>query len=62
MTPRGHSNVDDWDGVYIDDPELGKVKIPISGGASVYTVKDLPPLYLSREEWEKIGKKAGWVK
>ena len=39
-----------------------RVIIPIEGGASVYTVKDLPPLALSKEEWLTIGRKTGWIK
>jgi hypothetical protein len=36
--------------------------IPLIGGADVYTVKELPPLALSKEEWEIIGRKMGWLK
>lgn len=37
-----------------------KACIPIEGGASPYTVKELPPLALDREEWETIGARMGW--
>jgi len=38
-----------------------RVMIPIQGGASVSSVKELPPLALSKAEWLDIGKRAGWV-
>lgn len=59
--PRGHSNA------YTNKTEPhptapDKAFIPIVGGASPYTVKDLPPLALSREEWQEIGERMGWAK
>ena len=58
--PRGHSNA------HVEQTEPyptmpHKASIPIEGGATVYTVKDLPPLALDREEWETIGRKMGWL-
>lgn len=59
--PRGHSNVKaEETQPYPTMPE--KASIPISGGATVYTVKELPPLALSREEWQEIGERMGWAK
>lgn len=56
---RGHSNVnaaktEPWP----DNPE--KARIPLEGGASVYTVRELPPLALGKSEWEEIGRRMGW--
>lgn len=57
--PRGHSNVKlelvkPWPG----DEE--KAQVPLIGGATVNTTRDLPALALSRDEWEAIGKAMGW--
>lgn len=58
--PRGHSNV------HVDQTErygdTDRAMIPIESGATVYTVKPLPPLSLSREEWQEIGERMGWAK
>jgi predicted methyltransferase len=58
---RGHSNVYNLSEIkpYPTNPD--KISIPIQGGASVYTVKNLPDLALDKEEWLEIGKKAGWI-
>lgn len=57
---RGHSNAYvDRTAPYPTNPE--KARIPIEGGADVYTVKELPPLALARDEWETIGRKMGWL-
>lgn len=58
--PRGHSNA------YVDrtkpHPNVpDKAMIPIVGGAQVHTVRDLPPLALSREEWKEIGERMKWT-
>lgn len=58
--PRGHSNA------HVDQTEPhptapDKASIPIEGGATVYTVKDLPPLALSRDEWQEIGERMRWI-
>jgi hypothetical protein len=65
-TPRGHSNV------YADetkpeqtepgDPFAPKAIVPIVGGANLETCRGLPSLYLSKAEWEIIGRKMGWIK
>jgi hypothetical protein len=61
MSKRGHSNVHaDQTTTYPTTPD--RALIPIEGGASVSTVKELPPLSLSREEWETIGERTGWLK
>lgn len=57
--PRGHSNA------YADEaepwPDLPeKARVPLSGGSRVDTCRALPPLALSREEWEEIGVRMGW--
>lgn len=36
-------------------------RIPLEGGAGVYTVRELPPLALTREEWETIGRRMSWL-
>lgn len=59
--PRGHSNA------YVNQTEPhphvpDKAMIPIAGGSRVDTVRDLPPLALSREEWQEIGERMGWAK
>lgn len=58
---RGHSNVHHLDEMkpYPTNPD--RWSIPVQGGASVYTVKDLPDLALSKEEWLEIGRRAGWI-
>ena len=58
---RGHSNVTRlYDAKPLPtNPE--RFMIPIIGGAQVYSVKELPPLALSKEEWLEIGKRAGWI-
>jgi len=58
---RGHSNVSNFREIKPYPTNPTKISIPISGGASVYKVKPLPPLSLNKEEWEKIGVIAGWV-
>ncbi len=55
---RGHSNVYTKE---ITRQPNGKARIPISGGASVHGVKELPPLALDQEEWQEIGEAMGWI-
>lgn len=58
--PRGHSNLYPDETVPCDTcPE--KASIPMVGGAYVWSCKPLPPLALSREEWEEIGRRMGWI-
>jgi len=45
---------------YATNPD--RWSIPMQGGASVYTVKNLPDLALSKKEWLEIGERAGWTK
>jgi hypothetical protein len=57
---RGHSNVHaEQTKPYPTNPE--KALIPIEGGAEVHSVKRLPPLALTKKEWETIGCKMGWI-
>ena len=59
--PRGHSNVyADETEPYPTHPE--KACVPLIGGSRVDTCRPLPPLALSREEWEEIGRRMGWLK
>lgn len=58
---RGHSNVYDLENMHPYNTNPDRQSIPIQGGASVYTVKNLPDLALSKEEWLEIGKRAGWL-
>lgn len=58
--PRGHSSAyPQLTEPYPTNPE--RASIPIEGGASVHTVKPLPALSLSFEEWETIGRKMNWI-
>jgi hypothetical protein len=59
--PRGHSNVRVSGISRYSETSNDMAKIPIEGGADVYSVKPLPPLALARVEWEKIGQAMGWV-
>ena len=57
---RGHSNV------YVERieryPTSKEVaKLPLYGGATVQTCKELPPLAMDKEDWEKIGRYMGWL-
>jgi len=58
---RGHSNIYNTQEIkpYPSNPD--RISIPIQGGATVMSVKELPPLSLSKHEWEEIGKQAGWI-
>ncbi len=58
----GHSNVHSLHKIkpYPTNPD--RFSIPIQGGATVTSVKDLPPLALSEQEWREIGSRAGWLK
>jgi len=63
---RGHSNVVRLEEVapyhvppYSPNPD--RALIPIVGGADVSTVRELPPLALAKDEWERIGRKMGWA-
>jgi hypothetical protein len=60
MSKRGHSNAfahltEQWP----NNPD--KAKIPMEGGSTVFTVKELPPLALGKEEWREIGKQMDWM-
>ena len=55
---RGHSNVYNLSGMKPYETNPDSWSIPIQGGASVYTVKNLPDLALDKEEWLEIGKNA----
>jgi hypothetical protein len=62
-SPRGHSNVhaEQTTAWVRSDGNPLRARIPISGGATVYSVKDLPPLALSRDEWLEIGRRMEWI-
>lgn len=61
---RGHSNVRaektcSWE--TIDKKvDAGIARIPLDGGSSPSTCKELPPLALREEEWQEIGRRMGW--
>lgn len=59
--PKGHSNVAAEETRPWPDLPM-KARIPLVGGAHVFTVKSLPPLALSEEEWRTIGRAMGWLK
>jgi hypothetical protein len=61
---RGHSNVksektEPWND---KDTEPGIAKIPLGGGATIQTFRELPPLALRKEEWQEIGYRMGWLR
>ncbi|MFA5307433.1 MAG: hypothetical protein WC365_08350 [Candidatus Babeliales bacterium] len=58
---KGHSNVCNLETMHPYPTNPNRWCIPIEGGSSVYTVKNLPDLALSKNEWFEIGKKAGWI-
>ncbi len=60
MPPRGHSNAH-VEQTRIHPTNSDRSLTPISGGASVATVRPLPPLSLDRDEWLTIGQKMGWL-
>lgn len=58
--PRGHSNVYANETTQWPHPAEDKACVPLVGGARLETCRPLPPLALSREEWEEIGIRMGW--
>lgn len=59
MTKRGHSNA------HVEQAEVhGTVTdaaiIPLEGGATVYTVKELPSLVMRKSEWRTLGDRMNW--
>jgi hypothetical protein len=58
---RGHSNVTNLSEMeqYPTNPD--RWSIQIQGGSTISSVKNLPNLALSKEEWLEIGKRAGWI-
>ena len=56
---RGHSNVTFGDKDYYRH-KSGCLMIRLVGGASFDKCKELPPLAIHRDDWEKIGKIMGW--
>lgn len=59
---KGHSNVTRLEEMkpYLTNPD--RWCIHIEGGSSVYSVRDLPDLALSKDEWLEIGQRARWLK
>ena len=57
--PRGHSNARVTE-LTTHPTATHKAMIPIEGGADVYSVKNLPPLALDRNEWKTIGDRMNW--
>jgi len=58
---RGHSNVIVKELSLWDTPP-DCAKLPLRGGATVSTCKELPPLALHKHEWEEIGRIMCWLK
>lgn len=56
--PRGHSNIK-TESLRAND-RTGAAMIPLEGGATVNSVRSLPPLALRREEWKTIGDRMNW--
>jgi len=59
---RGHSNLHIDEIKRHENKEIDAAMIPIEGGASLHTVRPLPPLALRKEEWRKIGDRMDWWK
>lgn len=55
---RGHSNVRLEN--LTTNKNTGAAMIQIEGGATLSTVRELPPLALRREEWKQIGDRMNW--
>jgi len=60
MSAKGHSNVRLEE--FTTPPHCPeKALIGLVGGATLQTCRPLPPLALTRQEWEEIGRKMGWL-
>ena len=60
--PKGHSNVAEPRNAHQwPDAPTGVARVRITGGATVETVRPLPPLALRKDEWEKIGTAMKWT-
>lgn len=60
--PRGHSNAITRLAVEWEEGDNTRAYIPLEGGATLETVRALPPLCLTVTEWEHIGTRLGWLK
>ena len=67
--PRGHSNCYPEETVvyeWRDGKDSGVIpdvaSVPLIGGSAPGSCKALPPLALTRAEWEEIGLCMGWIK
>jgi hypothetical protein len=62
---RGHSNVREHETVEWCKKDKavtpGVARIPLNGGGTVQTWRELPPLALRVEEWQEIGRRMGWL-
>jgi hypothetical protein len=63
---RGHSNLraeqtEAWSNDLKIPNAPDVARIPLEGGAGVYTVRELPPLALRKSEWEEIGRRMNWL-
>lgn len=59
MATRGHSNIQ-LEGIRQHERVDDAAMIPITGGATLRTVRPLPTLALRREEWKQIGDRMNW--
>jgi hypothetical protein len=57
---KGHSNVREADTEPYSEGLPHVASIPLIGGASPDTTRELPPLALRIGEWKTIGLKMGW--
>jgi len=58
---KGHSNVDAKRTTTWPNADHACAAIPLCGGASYSSYKELPPLALHKDEWEEIGIRMGWM-
>jgi len=57
---RGHSNI--YQGSARPyGPDCNRARVSMMGGGKVDTVKRLPDLSLSKEDWLQIGRAMGWT-
>lgn len=59
--PKGHSNVIWEQAKPLEVDPANVIMVPIIGGATIDTVRPLPPLSLSKAEWTAIGALMRWL-
>lgn len=64
ILPYGHSNVRSWETEPDPDSDARDTpfaRIPLLAEGRTGHSQKVPPLALSQQEWETIGKKMGWL-